>query len=293
MLTGHASGFYRDLCAACESLPSTGALGGTHSIDHIMMKIPVPLGNAEVEQVSRRVRDQWLQQDAQAVAAAQAPIRIQTGRGNTPSGPNAPRPADAALSPPQRSPASQTSGITSPPLSTSPSSLPPPPVHPSRSAWVGPAGSAAPPPAPLPQGRAGREEAVAPESRSRIGPWSISLSSSGLSFRRTSSGGSAPSTAVPTRTGHRCSCDSCGAYLSGTRYQCANCPSDPVAFNLVRRCSFFWAQAVAAGWDGLTHHRPPCSALRARPSRTSCTTQSTPFFASTARSTSRSGRARR
>ena len=257
----------RDLCAACESLPSTSALGGAHSVDHIMMKIPVPLGNAEVEQVSRRVRDQWLQQDAQTVAAAQAGMRIQTtGRANAPSGPNAPRSADANLSPPQRSPASQSSGTLSPELSTSPSALPPPPVHPSRSAWSGPVGGAVPPPVPPPPGRSGREEASAvPESRSRIGPWSFSLSTSGLSFRRASSSNNAATTAAPPRTGHRCSCDSCGAYLNGTRYQCANCSSDPVAYNLVCRKACLWREYLPPSLKRALTHRsslkcPTCEA---------------------------------
>ncbi|ORX38912.1 hypothetical protein BD324DRAFT_617855 [Kockovaella imperatae] len=60
-----------DLCADCEGLavPSDGS---GHTADHIMMKIPLPLGSHEVEVVSRRARDRWLQQDASAVAAAAA-----------------------------------------------------------------------------------------------------------------------------------------------------------------------------------------------------------------------------
>lgn len=197
-----------------------------------MMKIPVPLGSTEVEQVSRRVRDQWLQQDAHAVGAQSDPRRA--AHNSLPSG-FAPR-ETSSLSPPALSPPA-----TSPRQATSPVALPPPPLHPSRSSGSGPAVATFPPPPPFPPApssrQASREEAA---SGSRVGPWSLNFSMNGISFRRSSSGGTSPpavSAPPPPRTGHRCSCDNCGTYLAGTRYQCANCPSDPAAFNLVRRFS--------------------------------------------------------
>ncbi len=77
----------RDLCIQCEGIASAADASG-HTAEHIMMKvgpvspcrhcssrsrqIPIPLASAEVEDVSRRARDRWFQQDLSTVAAAGA-----------------------------------------------------------------------------------------------------------------------------------------------------------------------------------------------------------------------------
>jgi len=73
-----------------------------------------------------------------------------------------------------------------------------------------------------------------------------------------------------TRLGHNCRCSGCNAYINGSRYQCANCPSDPVAFNLVRSSfyltpfrSFSYSLANAdASLDRLS--LPQCSTCERR-----------------------------
>lgn len=204
-----------------------------------MMKIPVPLGNAEVEQVSRRVRDQWLLQDSQTVAAQ----TLSRNRAAHTSLPTSFAPQSTLTSPVQSQlspPAQHTSPSTSPPLAT----FPPPPLHPARAEFPGA----------FPASQSAITSRRDDSSAARPSPWSLNFSRNGISFRRTSSGtgSSAPAlTSPPTtarisppaaamstppapRSGHRCSCDNCGTYLNGTRYQCANCASDPTPYNLVR-----------------------------------------------------------
>lgn len=194
------------------------------------MQIPVPLGIAEVEQVSRQARDQWTHQDALAVAGA-FPL--------VPTAPELPVANYLQRSPPLGTPANPR-----PPTSSTFLRATPPPVHPTaaRARAASPVGvgrtvaSPNPPAAPRPPAP------PATQTRSGSSPWNLSLSLNGISFRRGSStnGATGPVPVPPTppappltRLGHNCRCSGCNAYINGSRYQCANCPSDPVAYNLV------------------------------------------------------------
>ncbi|ORY29144.1 hypothetical protein BCR39DRAFT_532845 [Naematelia encephala] len=132
-----------DLCIQCEGVGGAG--DGTHAPDHIMMKIPLPLANAEVEAVSRRARDRWYRQDSAAVS-------------------------------------------TTPAASTRSSS----PTN---------------------------ETVYAPGA-----PHTNTRSSRVIS--------EAPRDALD----HGCRCANCNEWIMGRRYQCANCPSEPIAFNLCSIC---------------------------------------------------------
>ncbi|GHJ88425.1 hypothetical protein NliqN6_4827 [Naganishia liquefaciens] len=59
-----------DVCAQCEPVTSAQTGTGSHTSEHIMMKIPLPLATSEVRQVSRRAREQWAQRDSTVVRAA-------------------------------------------------------------------------------------------------------------------------------------------------------------------------------------------------------------------------------
>lgn len=52
------------------------------------------------------------------------------------------------------------------------------------------------------------------------------------------------STARQNSLDHAVPCDACQSRVMGVRYQCANCPSDPVGYNLVRdssdSCPFYY-----------------------------------------------------
>ncbi|WRT68905.1 uncharacterized protein IL334_005887 [Kwoniella shivajii] len=51
-----------DLCIQCEAVVME-VDGSSHTADHIMMKIPVPISSNEVDAVSRKARERWFQQD--------------------------------------------------------------------------------------------------------------------------------------------------------------------------------------------------------------------------------------
>jgi hypothetical protein len=68
---------------------------------------------------------------------------------------------------------------------------------------------------------------------------------------------------------HGCRCNGCSAWIRGKRYQCANCPSDPVAYNLVRR-------SIAIR----TFHSS-CSAPLVKSTRIACITLCIPSSSST------------
>ncbi len=158
--------FYRDLCIQCEGLASTASgVGGTHTADHIMMKvcqcqdissgglcsltcipqIPLPLASSEVEFVSRRARDRWTQRDFTAVSGG-----IETPITRTPA----------------RSPS------------------------PTNETVYGGGGQVA-------------------------------------------SGRTTANVMVRDSLDHGVQCRGCNEWIMGRRYQCANCPSEPVPYNLV------------------------------------------------------------
>nr|XP_019047774.1 hypothetical protein I302_04391 [Kwoniella bestiolae CBS 10118]OCF26704.1 hypothetical protein I302_04391 [Kwoniella bestiolae CBS 10118] len=56
-----------DLCIQCEAVVLE-VNGTSHTADHIMMKIPVPISSTQVDAVSRRARDRWFQQDRTVAA---------------------------------------------------------------------------------------------------------------------------------------------------------------------------------------------------------------------------------
>ena len=58
---------------------------------------------------------------------------------------------------------------------------------------------------------------------------------------------------------HGCRCGNCNEWIMGRRYQCANCPSDPQAFNLVR---------LPIRVENPRHRADHSSALYARSART-------------------------
>ncbi|CDZ96260.1 Uncharacterized conserved protein, contains ZZ-type Zn-finger [Phaffia rhodozyma] len=205
-----------DLCGVCEGLPI--AIQGAHQADHIMMKIPVPLGIAEVEQVSRRARDQWLTQDAQAIA-----IRSQMDSRYAPS-------VSSASSFPSTTFTSQSPPVSSPPIRYPPV----PPMPPSL-----------PPLPPLSPRRHAPNQAPTIERSAQKASWNIGAALTGIKFRKpptqssTEAGpsrSSSMSSVTPVRVGHMRRCADCDLSISGPRYQCANCPSDPLAYNLCATC---------------------------------------------------------
>ncbi|WVO18309.1 hypothetical protein L204_106024 [Cryptococcus depauperatus] len=142
-----------DLCIQCESIQVSDGEGSGHHADHIMMKIPVPLPSSEIEAVSRRARDRWIQQD-RTVATAGFHQHTLFTRSPSPSG--------------------DTSTLYAP--------------------------------------TAGRR-AASPLPPSQI-------------------------IHITTRDvlDHGVRCGNCSEWIVGKRYQCANCPSDPVGFNLCSIC---------------------------------------------------------
>ncbi|CAK9783383.1 unnamed protein product [Cutaneotrichosporon oleaginosum] len=146
-----------DLCIQCEGVGATG--DRSHTPDHIMMKIPVPLASNEVEVVSRRARDRWYHQDLSAVAEA---------------------------------PSSHSSSPT-----------------------------------------IDAETVYAPALRSSVrgGPSPAANSRQGRSTPRNLQ-------VVNIRDGldHNARCANCNEWIMGRRFQCANCPSDPVPYNLCSIC---------------------------------------------------------
>ncbi|OCF31344.1 hypothetical protein I317_01200 [Kwoniella heveanensis CBS 569] len=143
-----------ELCIQCEGIAVSGSDGSGHAADHIMMKIPVPLPNHEVEAVSRRARDRWFHQDRTvATAASFGQVNDET-RSSSPTN-------DTVYAPT----ISRVRG---------PSPLPPP---------------------------------------SQV-------------------------INIPTRDSldHGVRCGNCNEWIMGKRYQCANCPSLPQAFNLCTIC---------------------------------------------------------
>ncbi|WVW79051.1 hypothetical protein I302_101014 [Kwoniella bestiolae CBS 10118] len=58
---------YKYLCIQCEAVVLE-VNGTSHTADHIMMKIPVPISSTQVDAVSRRARDRWFQQDRTVAA---------------------------------------------------------------------------------------------------------------------------------------------------------------------------------------------------------------------------------
>ncbi|BEJ13657.1 hypothetical protein CspHIS471_0308310 [Cutaneotrichosporon sp. HIS471] len=148
-----------DLCIQCEGVGATG--DGSHTPDHIMMKIPVPLASSEVEVVSRRARDRWFQQDSSTVAA-------------TPSSRSS-------------SPTIEVETVYAPAFRTS---------------VRGPSPASGPP--------------------------------------RTNQGRTTPRAAPVVGIGdgldHNARCANCNEWIMGRRFQCANCPSDPIPYNLCSIC---------------------------------------------------------
>ncbi|GMK56642.1 hypothetical protein CspeluHIS016_0304820 [Cutaneotrichosporon spelunceum] len=148
-----------DLCIQCEGVGATG--DGSHTPDHIMMKIPVPLASSEVEVVSRRARDRWFQQDSSTVAAA---------------------------------PSSRSSSPT-----------------------------------------IEAETVYAPAFRTSVrGPSSVSGPPRPNQVRTTPR--AAPVVGIHDGLDHNARCANCNEWIMGRRFQCANCPSDPVPYNLCSIC---------------------------------------------------------
>ncbi len=154
-----------DLCQDCEGVTSHVSGTGSHTADHIMMKIPLPLPSSEIEQVSRQARERWAQQDSSVVAAAGEILGSPSGRG---------------------------AGAFS-------------------------------------MERPGQE-------RMRSASPTNETVYAGSAPRRTSArqaGGF-----VRDSLDHEVQCNGCQEWIMGKRYQCANCPSEPVPFNLVSYCVF-------------------------------------------------------
>ncbi|WWC64178.1 uncharacterized protein I303_106786 [Kwoniella dejecticola CBS 10117] len=75
-----------DLCIQCEAVVSDFN-GTSHTADHIMMKIPVPISSHEVDAVSRRARDRWLQQDRTVAVSGPDPFQDDAGGSSRSSSP--------------------------------------------------------------------------------------------------------------------------------------------------------------------------------------------------------------
>ena len=123
-----------------------------------MMKIPLPLGHNEVEAVSRRARDRWIQRDSTAVAEASraGSIRVPSLRSPSPTG---------------------------------------------ETVYAGSQGRQVP-------------NGYHPPSQVNV---SANIALAGRQA-----------------LDHRIKCSECHEWIVGQRYQCANCTSEPEAFNLVR-----------------------------------------------------------
>ncbi|WWC73241.1 uncharacterized protein I206_107207 [Kwoniella pini CBS 10737] len=75
-----------DLCIQCEAVVSDFN-GTSHTADHIMMKIPVPISSHEVDAVSRRARDRWFRQDRTMAVNQPDPFRDDAGGSSRSSSP--------------------------------------------------------------------------------------------------------------------------------------------------------------------------------------------------------------
>ncbi|WWC91357.1 uncharacterized protein L201_006300 [Kwoniella dendrophila CBS 6074] len=98
-----------DLCIQCEAVVME-VNGTSHTADHIMMKIPVPISSHEVDAVSRRARDRWFQQDRTVTASISSPFvgdgetssRSSSPTNDTVYAPTTSRHRDVAAPPPQQ-----------------------------------------------------------------------------------------------------------------------------------------------------------------------------------------------
>ncbi|KAL7421406.1 hypothetical protein Q5752_004291 [Cryptotrichosporon argae] len=183
-----------DLCIQCEGVSAPG--GGSHTADHIMMKIPNPLPNAEVEAVSRRARDRWFAQD-RTVAASLPPIPPASSRSSSPT-------EGTVYGAPQAHAPARTE-------------LPALGLQTRRTD--------------------ARDPFASPTSTGARTPFG-----SGASVASSHGTGHNSGRATPQARGwvdeldHNARCNNCNEWIMGRRFQCANCPSLPVPYNLCSIC---------------------------------------------------------
>ncbi|OCF60275.1 hypothetical protein L486_02955 [Kwoniella mangroviensis CBS 10435] len=92
-----------DLCIQCEAVV-LDVNGTSHTADHIMMKIPVPISPYQVDDVSRRARDRWFHQDRTMATGTMSGDGETSSRSSSPTNDTVYAPTAArnpAISPPR------------------------------------------------------------------------------------------------------------------------------------------------------------------------------------------------